>query len=109
MTFVGEIALPRREYLYDLTFCDLLLIERGYNHRSRHQWSIARWQTFYIMSAQIGSKGMNEAGLHHPTDLLRLPWERDHSRDALPTDDEIRELQAEMAAWDEQQNSPQSE
>ena len=40
--FVGEIGINRLEYLYDLTYCDLLMIERGYNRRHMNLWSATR-------------------------------------------------------------------
>lgn len=58
-------------------------------------WSAARWLTYYIMSAQIGGKGMREAGLHKPTDLLPLPWDTNEKPD-MPTEEEIAQIQEEM-------------
>ena len=58
-------------------------------------WSAARWQTYYIMSAQIGGKGMREVGLRKPTDLLHLPWDTNEKSD-LPTEEEIAQIQEVM-------------
>jgi len=93
---VGEIGTPRREYLYELRYIDLLMIERGYDRRHRHPWSIARWMTYNIMTAQCGSKAMREAGINSIEDLLKFPWD---SEPVAPISDEDRdELLAEMDA-----------
>lgn len=94
--FVGEIGIPRREYLYELTFKDIVLIQRGYVNRSRNMWSATRWQTYRIMEAFVGSEGMRKANLDSPKDLLEFPWEKD----APPplTDDEVKEALMELEA-----------
>ena len=63
-------------------------------------WSAVRWQTYNLMSAQVGSKELNEAGIYKPTDLIQFPWDKEPS---VPLSDEERdELKAEMAAMNEQ-------
>ena len=99
MTFVGEIGLPRHEYLYDLRHIDLLLIQRGYERRQRHSWSATRWQTYYLMAAQVGSDGLRKSGINSPTDLIKFPWERTAA--TLPSEDEVAELVAEMKAMND--------
>ena len=100
MTFVGEIGLPRHEYLYDLRHIDLLLIRRGYERRQRHLWSATRWQTFDLMAAQVGSDGMKRAGIHGPADLIRFPWENADAAETtvgnMPSKAEIEELRRMM-------------
>jgi hypothetical protein len=100
---VGEIGLDRREYLYEMVWWELLLISRGYVRRHREDWSMMRWQTFQLMGAQVGKKGMNEAGLFRPTDLIQFPWEKEAS---TPLSDEDRQqLQAEMDAFNKANNT----
>ena len=72
---MGEIGISRREYLYVLSFCDLLLISRGYDRRNRHLWSAIRWQTHQLMAAFVGGNKLTEAGIHSPKDLIAFPWE----------------------------------
>ena len=93
---MGEIGTPRREYLYELRYIDLLMIERGYDRRHRHPWSIARWMTYNIMQAQCGSKAIQEAGINSINDLLKFPWDTEPV--APITDEERDQLQAEMDA-----------
>ena len=93
---MGEIGINRREYLYDLDFLDILMIERGYERRYRHIWSTTRWQTYYQMLMQCGSDKLREHGINGPTDLLPLPWDKSNVQ---PVPQEVvDELQAEMAS-----------
>jgi len=104
---VGEIGTPRREYLYELRYIDLLMIERGYDRRHRHPWAIARWMTYNIMQAQCGSKAMQEAGINSINDLLKFPWD---SEPVAPiTDEERDQMQAEMDAMNAQLSKPSLE
>lgn len=101
MTFVGEIGLPRHEYLYELRHIDLLLIRRGYERRTRHLWSATRWQTYYIMAAQVGSDGMRKSGINSPTDLIKFPWERETAHVNVSQED-IDEMLALMDSMNAQ-------
>ena len=48
--------MNRKECLYELTFCDILLIQRGYERRQRYLWSAVRWQTYHTMLSTCGSR-----------------------------------------------------
>ena len=74
---MGEVGIPRREYLYELTFAELLLISRGYENRKRDLWSATRWQTFQLMWCSMAD--LKGAGIHGPQDLLKLPWDKSES------------------------------
>ena len=93
---MGEIGTDRREYLYELTYCDLILIERGYDRRHSHLWSTTRWETYHLMCAFVGGDKLAEKGIYKPQDLIKFPWDGE----AAPpiTDEERKELQDEMAA-----------
>jgi hypothetical protein len=93
--FIGEIGIPRREFLYDLQFWEARRILKGYQARHRNLWSATRWQTYNIMAAWNG-KGLSEAGIHGPADLLQFPWDKDP---CPPLSEEDRtELQSLMSA-----------
>ena len=90
MIFVGEIGIPRREYLYDLQFWEILLIGRGYARRHHPGWEQARLMAYHAAHC-MGSK-------HQPPPLeqwITFTWEKP----LLPSDDIInqtrRQLQAE--------------
>ena len=103
MKFVGEIGLPRREYLYDLQYIDLLQIERGHDRRHRHEWAISRWQTYRLMEAFIGTEGMNKSGLYKPVDLFKFPWEKDGDEGGgyIPSKEEQARMIQDMLEYNE--------
>lgn len=88
---MGEIGIPRLEYLYDLQYWEIMLIVRGYNRRHRDLWSSTRWSTFYIMSTQAD---LGKAGIFNPTDLIKFPWEQ--IKENLPPDEIVQKLRAEI-------------
>ena len=71
------------------------MIQRGYERRHRHSWSIARWQTYNLMAAFAGSKALSEAGINSAKDLIQFPWDTDR----LPiTFDDVQTIVAEIEA-----------
>ena len=95
MKFVGEIGIPRREFLYEMQYLDQIQIERGYDRRHRHIWGISRWQTYMLMSVSMAD--LKKAGIYKPTDLLKVPWDKsDEEMGDLPDAKEIARLQQMM-------------
>ena len=92
---MGEIGIPRREYLYDLTLCDLLMIERGYYRRSIDVWSASRWSTYHIMAAFVGGDALKKGGIFSPKDLMPLPWDTTPELEEY-TQADIEGLQADI-------------
>ena len=77
----------------------MILIERGYNRRHRHEWAIARWQTYNIMTAQVGGEAMKKAGIRNPIDLITFPWEKAPVERISDTDkQELLDLMASINA-----------
>ena len=100
---VGEIGVPRREYLYEMQYWEILLIVRGYSRRHRDIWSAIRWQTFSLMCVQADLK---KAGIYSPTDLIRFPWDNsDSDGPGGLTPDDIEELQRQMQEYNSQRNT----
>ena len=95
---MGEIGIPRREYLYDLASWEIMLIVRGYIRRSRDLWSATRWQTYNLMCVSMAD--IKKAGIHSPTDLIRFPWEDGRagnvSADDIPDKDEVERMRRMM-------------
>lgn len=92
---MGEIGLPRREFLYDISFCEVNLIIRGYRRREQGEWERARWQTFWIM--HNGMADLRKAGISKPSDLIEFPWDKaDVDFSSLPTDEEVERMRAEL-------------
>ena len=100
---MGEIGIPRREFLYELTFWEARRIMRGYNRRVCQQWSMTRWQTYLMMSSFCGGKSMREAGIFSVKDLIELPTDKNVTTPNISQED-IDELQAEMDAINAEMN-----
>lgn len=92
--FVGEIGYNRHEYLFELDYCDILLISRGYFRRTREMWSATRWQTFYLMSVSMAD--LKKAGIYRPSDLIKFPWEKDEPEGNMPSQADIEEMRRMM-------------
>ena len=86
---MGEIGIPRREFLYDLRFWEVRRIIRGYRNRQRPSWEQARLNAFFIMSAMADLKG---AGINSDLDLITFPWEREEMEANLPSEEEVADM-----------------
>lgn len=93
---MGEIGINKREYLYELSYCELLLIERGYSRRCCQMWSAIRWQTFNLMCVSMAD--LKKAGIYRPTDLIKFPWDNSELPEGghLPTKEEVEEMRRIM-------------
>ena len=96
---MGEIGRDRHEYLYEMSYCDILLIQRGYRRRNILQYQLQRLQAFGAFFCMSGTQKT-------PQDFIPLYIDRYIDEDDLPqlTEEEIKEIQAEMIAWNEQHN-----
>ena len=90
--FVGEIGIPRREYLFELDFWEARLIYKGYRNRYKDMWTAMRWQAFNIMSSM---SNLSKAGIRKPSDLLSFPWDKPEPSD-LPSEEEIERTRKEL-------------
>ena len=88
---MGEIGIPRLEYLYELTHCDLLMIGRGYNARHHHGWEQARLVAYNARFC-MGSKDP----IPLVTEWIKFPWEREAVTPLSQS--EVEEMQAEIDA-----------
>lgn len=84
---MGEIGVPRREFLYDLRFWEVHRIILGYRRRERGDWERVRWQTFWLM--HNGMADLGKAGISEPADLIRFPWDTEAEHDSEMTDEEV--------------------
>lgn len=87
---VGEIGIPRTEYLYELKYWEILLITRGYFRRYHAGWEQARlvaYNAHYCMGSKNTPPTVQE--------WLPLPWERE-TGDPLLSEDEVEELRREI-------------
>ena len=90
--FVGEIGMPRREFLYDIRFWEARRILRGYRNRYRDMWSAMRWHAYRIMGA-MPYCDLEKAGIRRPTDLIKFPWDSENIPDAdAPSEEDEKEI-----------------
>lgn len=92
---MGEIGRDRREFLYEMQQWEILLITRGYFRRFHQSWEQTRLiahQVHYCMGLPKGQIAKT------PTEFIPFPWEKEEDNTPQITDEEVAELQAEMAA-----------
>ena len=68
---MGEIGRDRREFLYEMSFCDILLITRGYRRRNVLMYQLQRLTAYGTFFAMSGSKADKE-----PHEWLPLYFDR---------------------------------
>ena len=93
---VGEIGIPRHEFLYELRLWEIILITRGYFRRYHPGWEQSRLIAYHAAHA-FGSK-------HQPppiTQWLPFPWEKSEA----PSDDEVNEIREEIKREEAKKNA----
>ena len=91
---MGEIGIPRHDFLYELSYWEVLRIIRGYRKRDRLTHQLIAEAVFAAMHTMRDSKGKTVK------DFFPMLFEDpDDDIDNEITDEEIAELQAEMDAW----------
>ena len=90
---MGEIGIPRREFLYDITFCEADRIIRGYRKRNKltHQLlaEIVYATTFSMRSAEGTTV----------VDLFPSLFNDDEDQSPPLTEEECADLQADIDAF----------
>ena len=93
---VGEIGIPRREFLYDLQFWEVRRIVRGYRRRDRLKHQLMAECAYAAIFAMRDPKGKTAR------DLFPAIFEDDDEKEpVMMSDDDIAELQADIVAWNE--------
>lgn len=97
---MGEIGIPRREFLYDLQFWEVRRIVRGYRRRDRLKHQLIAECAYAAIFAMRDPKGKTAR------DLFPAIFEDDDDNEepVMLSDDDIAELQADMVAWNERVN-----
>jgi hypothetical protein len=94
---VGEIGISRHEFLYDIQFWEVRRIIRGYRNRDRLKHQLMAECAYAAIFAMRDPKGKTAR------DLFPALFEDDddEKEPVILSDDEIAELQADMAAWND--------
>ena len=91
--FVGEIGISRREFLYEIRGWEARRILKGYQRRHILMYQLQRIQVWASMFC------MGNPEKKTPSDILHLYFDDfDKESDQPISDDEIRQMQEEMAA-----------
>ena len=94
---MGEIGIPRRDFLYDLRFWEVRRIIRGYRNRDRLKHQLMAECAYAAIYAMRDPKGKTVA------DMFPQIFEDDDINDEPPiTEDEAADLQALMASMNQQ-------
>ena len=89
---MGEIGRDRREYLYEMSYCEILLIQRGYRRRNILQYQLQRLQAYGAFHCMSGAKKMPEQWLPLYVDRYKMV-----NNDAPPiSEEEIAEMIEDM-------------
>ena len=91
---MGEIGIPRREFLYELRFWEVRRIIRGYRRRDRLKLQLLAECVYAAIHTMRDPKGKTVE------DLFPALFEDDEQIPSGPalTQDEVSELQATIAA-----------
>jgi len=92
---VGEIGRDRHEYLYDMMFWEILLIQRGYRHRHVLQYQLERLAAYGSFFCMSGTKQL-------PFEWLPLYFDRYISGNEPKKNlsiEEQEDLMADIAAF----------
>ena len=101
---VGEIGIPREDFLHRMQWWEIRSVIRGYDRRRRDPWSIARWHAYNIMSA-IPYCDLTKKGIYHPTDLIHFPWDNDNDKhNTAISDDEAADLVNDINAFNDHES-----
>ena len=95
---MGEIGIPRREFLYDIQFWEVRRIIRGYRKRDRLKHQLMAECVYATTFAMRDPKGKTVADMF-PS--LFAEDTSDFSGTEI-TEDDVQDLQADMAAFNAQ-------
>lgn len=93
---MGEIGIPRRDFLYDLRYWEVLRIIRGYRRRDWLKLQMMAQCSYAAMFAMRDPKGKTVK------DYYPFLFEDDDDEEPAPpdiTEKDVAMLQEEMNAW----------
>lgn len=88
---MGEIGIPRREFLYDIQFWEVRRIIRGYRRRDTLKHQLLAECAYATIYAMRDPKGKTVA------DIFPMLFDEDDDDEPPITEDEAAELQQLMA------------
>ncbi len=101
---MGEIGIPRREFLYDIRFWEVRRIIRGYRQRDRLKHQLIAECTYAAMFAMRDPKGKTVE------DIFPMLFDDDDDYDEPPiSEKEVADMQALMKAFNSQTDKKETE
>ena len=101
---MGEIGIPRREFLYDIRFWEVRRIIRGYRQRD--------WLKHQLMAECVyaATYAMRDPKGKTVSDMFPMLFDYDDDDDEPPiSEEDVAELQAEMDAINSQTDEKETE
>ena len=98
---MGEIGIPRREFLYDIRFWEARRIIRGYRKRHHFLYQLIAENVYASTFAFRGSEGKTVKDMF-PT----IFEDDDYEMEPAITEEEQQELQALIKAQNEETSEP---
>ena len=96
---MGEIGIPRREFLYDLRFWEVRRIVRGYRQRDRLKHQLIAECAYNAMYVMRDPKGKTVA------DMFPMLFDNDDDDDEPPiSEEDVADMQAMMEAFNNSNN-----
>ena len=92
---MGEIGIPRREFLYDLRFWEVRRIVRGYRQRDRLKHQLIAECAYTAMYVMRDPKGKTVA------DMFPMLFDDDDDYEPPISEEEEAGLQADMEAYEQ--------
>lgn len=87
---MGEIGIPRRDFLFEIKYWEVLRIIAGYRRRSRTSLLLSRLQTFWLVKCSMAKTDRVKS----PSDLWPLPWDDEDDDTPVITVEEQADLSA---------------
>ena len=97
---MGEIGIPRHEFLYDLRFWEVRRIIRGYRNRDHLKHQMMAECVYAAMFAMRDPKGKTVK------DLFPMLFEEEDYELPGISDEEVSDLQADIAAYNAANSKP---
>ena len=98
---MGEIGIPRNEFLYDIDFWEAQRIFRGYENRDRTLLWLLRLNAYYTRYVMRENNEGCKA-----SDLITFPWETSPADDI--TEEDVASIVAEIEAINKNRKKPQT-
>lgn len=99
---MGEIGIPRREFLYDLRFWEVRRIIRGYRRRDLLKHQLIAECAYNAMYSMRDSQGKTVE------DMFPMLFDTDDDDDEPPiSEEDVADLLADMEAFNNEQNNKQ--